>query len=162
MLSLEVGIWHFSTAGHQWEPYVAFGDSMWKRLNTPKRKHQQPAPLLPLKLPVRSSGFCERSQSTASRGSRAYVAVSRPLACTCARARACSENLELFLGEHIQVASAKSLKPRPSGVLRVSLHTHQVSKYCSRTLAGFWLLIFYQTDGQIEIPYSCFNSFENQ
>lgn len=30
-----------------------------------------------------------------------------------------------------------------------------------RTLAGFWLLIFYQTDGQIAIPYSCFNSFEN-
>ena len=88
MLSLEVGIWHFSTAGHQWKPYVAFGDSIWKRLNTPKRKHQQPAPLLPPKLPVRSPGFCERSQSTASRGSRAYVAVSRPLSCTCARARA--------------------------------------------------------------------------
>ena len=48
------------------EPYVAFGDAIWKRLNTPKRKHQQPAPLLPLKLPIRSPGFCERGQSVAS------------------------------------------------------------------------------------------------
>ena len=49
--------------------------------------HQQPAPLLPPKLPLRSLGFCERSQAVASRDRWAQVAVSRPLPWTCSSAR---------------------------------------------------------------------------
>ena len=42
------------------------------------------------------------------------MTVSKPLSCTCARAQACSEDLELFFVEVIQVASVKHLKQDPT------------------------------------------------